>query len=308
MSGEILYFSENRDFAGEISSAAKQLAAAVGGRAMEVQTDQAGDRAHGDSIVLKADQQLSNNPEITANAIAALARQRKPSVILIGSTRLGRQVAARLAVQLRTGALSDVRNLAIEGGLISGDRAVYAGKFLSKVSAALPCVATVPAGAYEEGPTASGSVETVGVDVSGKVRRVETRPKPKATVDLKSAAIIVSAGRGFKTKEDLILVERLAAAMGGVVGSSRPLTSDLGWLGEEHHIGLTGFYVHPDLYLAIGISGQLQHVAGIKDSKIIAAINKDRQAPIFQVADYGIVGDLYQVVPALLNLLEKKTS
>ncbi len=209
-------------------------------------------------------------------------------------------------MRLRIAALGDLRNLTTEGERISGERTVYAGKFLAKVSAPLPCVACVPGGAYEKGPGSSGSVEIMNVEVSGRVTRTERRAKPKVSVDLKSASIIVSAGRGFKKKEDLVLVERLAAAMGGVVGSSRPLTSDLGWLGEEHHIGLTGFYVHPDLYLAVGISGQLQHVAGIKDSKIIAAINKDRQAPIFQVADYGIVGDLYQVVPALLKLLEKK--
>ena len=99
------------------------------------------------------------------------------------------------------------------------------------------------------------------------------------------------------------MLEQLAKVMGGAVGCSRPLSSDLGWLGEEHHIGLTGAYVHPNLYVAAGISGQLQHIAGIKDSKIIVAINKDKQAPIFQVADYGIVGDLYQVIPAMLKHL-----
>jgi electron transfer flavoprotein alpha subunit len=139
--------------------------------------------------------------------------------------------------------------------------------------------------------------------LSSRVRRVETRPKPKGSVDLRSAEVIVSAGRGFKKKEDLDLARALAAAIGGALGASRPLSSDLGWLGEEYHVGLTGIYVRPRLYVAVGISGQLQHVAGIKDSGLIEAINKDKQAPIFQVADYGIVGDLYQVLPALVAAL-----
>jgi electron transfer flavoprotein alpha subunit len=120
---------------------------------------------------------------------------------------------------------------------------------------------------------------------------------------MKSAAVVVSAGRGFAAKGDLALAQELADALGGVLGGSRPLTSELGWLGEDQQIGLTGAYVHPKLYLAVGISGQMQHVAGIKDSKVIVAINKDAQAPIFQVADYGIVGDLYDVVPAMTKIL-----
>ena len=307
MSGDVFYYSEAPDLVGELATAAKSLAAVSRGKAVDLEMDNARDSIRADSvIVVKAGQPLSTNPELVANGIIAIASLLSPSAILIGSTRVGRQIAARVAARLMIAALSDVRNLTAEDGRISGERTVYAGKFLAKVSAPIPCVATVPAGAYEKGSATTGSVETMNVEVSGRVRRIETRPKPKASVDLKSASIIVSAGRGFKKKEDLVLVERLAAAMGGVVGSSRPLTSDLGWLGEEHHIGLTGLYVHPDLYLAIGISGQLQHVAGIKDSKIIAAVNKDRQAPIFQVADYGIVGDLYQVVPALLEQLEKR--
>ncbi len=306
MSGDILHYSELSDFDAELSTVARLLASSTGGKAVALVTDQVRAPTKDATIVLSSTQQpLSDNPELTAAAIAAFARQAKPSAILVGTTRSGRQVAARLAVQLRVAALSDVRSLAVEGGSLVGERSAYAGKFVARVSAPLPCVATIPAGTYERANGKSDSTETISVDVSGRVKRVEVRPKPKASVDLKSASIIVSAGRGFKKKEDLALIEKLAAAMGGVVGCSRPLSSDMGWLGEEHHIGLTGFYVRPDLYLAVGISGQLQHVAGMKDSKIIAAINTDKQAPIFQVSDYGIVGDLYQVVPALLKLLAK---
>ena len=308
MSGDILCFSENADLAGELATAGSVLASQTKGRAVDLEVDLDRETVSAETkILIKANERLSDNPELIAKALISLAGRLKPSVVLVGSSRIGRQVAARVAAQLRTGALGDVRKLAAEGGRLTGERSVYSGKFLTKVSSPLPCVATVPSGANEKRAGPSGGIEVVQLDVSGTVRRVETRPKPKASVDLKTASIIVSAGRGFKKKEDLVLVEQLAAAMGGVVGSSRPLTSDLGWLGEEHHIGLTGFYVHPDLYLAVGISGQLQHVAGIKDSKVIAAINKDKQAPIFQVADYGIVGDLHQVIPALLKLLEKKS-
>jgi electron transfer flavoprotein alpha subunit len=136
---------------------------------------------------------------------------------------------------------------------------------------------------------------------------VNAKAKEAANVDLKAAKIIVSAGRGVKKKEDLKMIENLAKALGGSMGCSRPLSSDLGWLPEEYHIGLTGVNVKPDLYIAVGISGQLQHVAGIKDSRIIAAINTDKEAPIFQAADYGIVGDLYQVVPALDKIISKSS-
>ncbi len=258
----------------------------------------------GSVLLARSEGPLAGDYERISEALSAIGRAKGATIFVIGATRLGRQVAAKLAVSLGAGVLSDVRGLAVSDGRMKGTRGVYAGRFLATVESGLPCIALVPPGCYPGDANGARTVEEVDLGaLPSKVRYLESRPKTRGTVDLRSAKIIVSAGRGFKKKEDLSLAEELARALGGELGASRPLSSDLGWLGEERHVGLTGIYVRPDLYVAVGISGQLQHVAGIKDSKVIVAINRDRQAPIFQVADYGIVGDLYQVVPALVRAL-----
>jgi electron transfer flavoprotein alpha subunit len=302
---DVLTFSENPQLAGELATAADSIAAGAGGRVFAVEVDAVREApAHGSVLLVKAARPISGDSELIASAISEAARRRASPIVLIGSTKLGRMVAGRLAVASRMCVLADVRDLKVDGVRLTGVRGVYAGKFNAKVEGPLPCVALVPQGAYEATAGSPGPVEEITVEgFSPRVKRTEARAPQRSALDLRTAKIIVAAGRGFKTKEDLALVEKLAKALGGAMGASRPLSSDLGWLGEEYHIGLTGVYVRPNLYLAIGISGQLQHVAGIKDSKVIAAINKDKQAPIFQVADYGIVGDLYQVVPALLKIL-----
>ncbi len=298
-------FSESEEYANEVSEAANSVANSVGGDAIVVELGQPRDGVKAKKkLVLRSTSAAPSLPEVAAEAIHRAAKKLSPSLILVGATKQGKEVASRLAAKLGTGCMSDAFHLAISGQMLSGERNVFAGKVLAKMSTPLPCVATVMLGAYP--PAAGGSVTVEELDVGevpSKLKLIQTTKKQVGAVDLKSAKIIVSAGRGIRRKEDLPMIEDLARQLGGAVGCSRPLSSDLGWLPEECHIGLSGVNVRPDLYLAVGISGQLQHVAGIKDSRIIAAINSDKEAPIFQAADYGVVGDLYQIVPALQRVL-----
>jgi electron transfer flavoprotein alpha subunit len=311
MIGPIWVCSENPVVARELLAAAGGLSKSLSTITVLIDLDETNPsiKALDKRLTLKGDHRITNSPELTAEALARGAREHKPSVILLGTTKEGREAAAMLAVKLRQGCLSEVFGLRVKENILVAERNVYAGRAVAELSSELPCIATIKLGVYPpiEGTVQNGDVEDVGM-LAPKVIRVHSVLKQAEKADLHNAKIIVSAGRGFKKKEDLQLLEQLADAVGGAVGCSRPLSSDYGWLPEERHIGLTGVTVHPSLYLALGISGQLQHLAGIRESRIIAAVNTDREAPIFQAADYGVVGDLYQVIPALLRLLQPRAA
>jgi electron transfer flavoprotein alpha subunit len=309
VSPEVWSYSESEAVSNEVASAAADVArkSSASVVVVEIGASRSGVRGPGTKLLLKGPPGPEVSPEVAAEAIARAARQRQPRAILVGATRNGREVGARLAAKLVIGCLSEVSKVASDGTTLSGERNVYAGKVVAKVECTLPAVATVKVGYYpaDNSPAQGESEVDVGA-VQALVRVVSREKKAVGAVDLKSAKVIVSAGRGVKKKEDLPMLEDLAKEMHGALGCSRPLSSDLGWLPEEHHIGLTGITVKPDLYLAVGISGQLQHTAGMKDSKVVAAINTDKDAPIFQASDYGIVGDLYQLVPAIKRALEAR--
>jgi len=309
LSQEVWAFSESDSVANETLAAANEVANAISAKAVmvEVNGESPGKASFGKKLVVRGGAATPESPEAAAEAIFRAAKQAAPLVILVGGTKNGKEVSARLSAKLARGCLSDVSKLSCDGKTLMGERGEYAGKVQTKVAADLPCIAAVKAGSYSPADGKGGEVAELQVgDVQPKARTLSVSRKEAATVDLRAAKVIVSAGRGVKKKEDLSLVQSLARVLGGTMGCSRPLSSDLGWLPEEYHIGLTGLSVKPDLYLAVGISGQLQHVAGIKDSKVIAAINTDREAPIFQAADYGVVGDLYQVLPALEKALASR--
>ncbi len=242
------------------------------------------------------------------SALVQLVQQHKPEILLIGSTRRGREVASRLATRLETGCVPDCTELSIDdGGRLIMSRMVYGGNAIAtEVCRVKPQIATVPPRVFEKLEFKERKGEVVEADVELEEPRtevVETREIEAAKVKVEEAKVIVSGGRGVEKKEDFEILEELAEILGGQVGNSRPLAEDRKWFTEW--IGLSGHKVRPSLYVACGISGVIQHVAGIRDSHVIVAINKDAEAPIFEVADYVVVGDLYEVVPALSVALRK---
>jgi electron transfer flavoprotein alpha subunit len=308
MSVKVWAFSESASVANEVASTASSVAAQAGGSYAVVGLDDSGPLMAGEEkLVLKADSPLAASPEAAADALARAATEANPDIILVGSTRDGKEIASRLSVKLNRPCASEVSGVSLSGGTLHGRRNVFAGKLVAEVAMPLPCVVALKVGTTTALPAspAKATEKAMGATAS-RTRLLEKREKQKGTVDLKGAKLIVAAGRGVKKKEDLSLIGELASALGGAVGCSRPLSADMGWLPEEHHIGLTGITVHPDLYIAVGISGQLQHVAGIKDSKVIASVNTDKTAPMFEASDYGVVGDLYAVLPAMLKEIKAR--
>jgi electron transfer flavoprotein alpha subunit len=245
-----------------------------------------------------------------ARAVAAAAQALKPTLVLFGASTMGRDLAPRVAARLGAGLASDCIALSVEGGRLVASRPVFAGKALQKVAfPKTPALATLRPKVFAPVTLGgkSAAVEPLAVDFDAtasraKVLRVAAAGAGK--VDLTEAEVIVSGGRGMKGPEHFQLLEDLAVALGASVGASRAVV-DAGWRPHSEQVGQTGKTVSPKLYVAVGISGAIQHLTGMTSSRCIVAINKDAEAPIFKVADYGIVGDLFEVVPALTEAVGK---
>lgn len=231
-----------------------------------------------------------------------------PEIFLIGATPLGRSLAPRVAAALRTGLTADCIDLRIdEDGDLIQIRPAFTGNILAHIKTkSRPIMATVRYRVMEmpeKDLSRSGEIIEMDVPEIGETGLKMLGEVEERRVNLAEADVIVAGGRGLKSKDDLKMLEELASLLGGVVGVSRPLV-DEGWISKDHQVGFSGNTVKPKLYIACGISGSPQHLAGMRDSEIIVAINLDPSAPIFRYADYGVVGDLYEVLPKLIKILK----
>ena len=247
-----------------------------------------------------------------AKALSRIVKDTEPSVLLMGCTATGRDLGPTMAARLATGLAADCTALDIRDGKLVATRPMYAGKVIAEISCpeTTPEIVTIRPNVFAVAqPDESKSAEIIAVDaeIPPEALRACVREVIKAagaTVDLTEAQIIVSGGRGMGGAENFRVLEDLASVLGAAVGASRSAV-DAGWRDHQFQVGQTGKTVSPVLYIACGISGAIQHLAGMKTSKVIVAVNKDPEAPIFKVADYGVVGDLFQVVPIMTEQAKK---
>ncbi|MBG0024700.1 electron transfer flavoprotein subunit alpha/FixB family protein [Clostridioides difficile] len=249
-----------------------------------------------------------------AISIANLIERKKPEVVLVGATSIGRDIAPRIAGKVGTGLTADCTKLEIDStdNKLLQTRPAFGGNLMATIVCPKnrPQMSTVRPGVMAKAvrnESETGILEVVTPELTEKMirtRLVEILPQEKKSVNLTDARIIVSGGRGLKRAEGFELIKELADKLGAEIGASRAAV-DSGWIEHSHQVGQTGTTVRPELYIACGISGAIQHLAGMSDSKDIVAINKDAKAPIFSICDYGIVGDLYEIIPEMIESLNR---
>ncbi len=290
------------------------LSAAVVGNGVAGLADELAGKNVAEALLVEHELLGAYTPDGFSLALKQVISQSSPDLVLLPHTYQVRDFVPKLAASLGKGMIGDCIGFRHENGRLIFVRQMFQGKTAADVSfaGAGPWFATFQAGAFRADLVAahpSGKAPVRKAAIELKAEQIRTKPmemfrEAKQAVDLTQAPIIVAIGRGIKAQENIPMAEKLAKAIGGEIAASRPIC-DEGWLPMERQIGSSGQTVAPKLYLALGISGAIQHVVGMKGSRTIAAVNKDQNAPIFEVADYGIVGDIFEIIPALTEELEK---
>lgn len=257
---------------------------------------------------LQNSQLLNYSASAYSDLLISFAQEINADTILLANTAMGKDLAPPLAVKLNAGIIVDCISLDLQDDKLVATRPVYAGKALVEVeSNSQKNVYTLRPNIFASGETSGVKAEVVvkNIDTLNLANKVISVTKAEGKLDISEADIIVSGGRGMKAAENFKMIEELASLLGAATGASRAVV-DAGWRPHSEQVGQTGKTVSPNLYIAVGISGAIQHLAGMQSSKCIVAINKDKDAPIFQVADYGIAGDAFEIIPALIEELKKE--
>ncbi|MGE5416100.1 MAG: electron transfer flavoprotein subunit alpha/FixB family protein [Acidobacteriota bacterium] len=307
----VLVFSDKDDITIELLSKGIELGKALGQEvaAITMSGDAQAMADRGVKVYKGQSDALSScDAAVCAEALAEIAKKAGAKVMLIGSTRRGKEVGTRLAQKLGAGCVTDVSAIEVNDGQLVCSRNAFGGATVAVQSVAtdIQVICANPR-TFEPAPAVGGgSVEEVSLSLKApRTKVVDRQDKNTGSADIEGAEVLVCVGKGLSKQEDLKMVEELAAAVGGMVACSKPIATDEKWMPEDLIIGLSGKKGKPQLAICLGISGQVQFTVGIREAKTIVAVNSDQNAYIFQMADYGIVGDIYDVVPKLVAALKK---
>ena len=317
----VLVYSDNKKINIELLSKGKELSKELGEKLITVLFGIEKEKVANEYILYGAEEVYLIDNELEyfkseeySEIFEKIINETKSNYILIGSNKNGKELASRLAGKIDAGCIIDCSKIYIKDNKITAERTVYSGNAIAiEQFNSLPAILTIPSKVFEplkKDEKNKGNIIKKKYDIKKSSSSIiKVNEMQSESVNVEEAEIIVSCGRGFKNKDDIRYANQLAEILKGkTIGCSRPIAADLKWLSEDHWIGLSGHKVKPKLYIAAGISGQIQHIAGMRDSGIIVAINKDPEALIFKSADYGIVGDLYEVLPKLAIALKNKIS
>jgi len=313
---EILVFCEKDETAFELVSKGGEFAKELGATVSAALLGEGTAGKANDYFSYGADKvYVSEHPALTdfyvgtyAEALRQIVESGDVEFVLLGSTKRGKELAGRVAQKLQAGAVTDANDVRVSDGNLVADRYAYGGNTVASQVVTTPKkVISVMPKTFEAEPQEEKQGEVVNVDLDledPEVKLVERREKAGEQVNLEEAEVLICVGRGVQNREDLAMIEELAGLLDAEIGCTKTPASDWEWFSEERMVGLSGKKCKPKLYISIGISGQIQHTVGVLDSKIIVTINKDENALMFNITDYGIVGDLYDVVPKLNEKLK----
>ncbi len=315
----VLVYSDNKNLTIELLSKGSELSKEFKEKLITVLIGKSDEKLANEYISYGADEVYIIENELEffkseeySDVLEKIIKDSNSNYILIGSNKNGKELASRLAGKMDIGCIIDCTDIYIKNNKLTAERTVYSGNAISVEQLnSIPGILTVSSKVFDplkKDEKRKGDIVKKKYEInkaSSKILKVNEMQSE--SINVEDAEIIVSCGRGFKNKEDIKFANDLAGILKGkTIGCSRPIAADLKWLSEDHWIGLSGHKVKPKLYIAAGISGQIQHIAGMRDSGIIVAINKDPEALIFKSADYGIVGDLYEILPKLTTALKNK--